>query len=78
MSEACFSPGSLALLGLIGGVLQGVIVTLFWLAIRSKDDAIRDARELRDRAIEINEQAIVASERTVRVAERALPVRGRH
>lgn len=72
MSEACFSPASLALLAAIGGILQVVIVTLFWLAIRSKDDSIKDARELRDRAIDINERALQAGERQVDLAERVL------
>lgn len=62
----------------MGGIIQAVIVTLFWLAIRSKDDAIRDAREQRDRALDINEQMIPPLERQVRVAARvARDTRGR-
>ena len=68
MGETCFSPSALVLLGTIGGVIQAVIVTLFWLAIRSKDDAIKDARETRDRALEINEQMIPQLEHSARVA----------
>lgn len=80
MSDACFSPVSLALLATIGGILQAVIVTLFWLAIRSKDDSIRDARMLRDQALELNETALRAAERQVDVVERAVtrrPTQGR-
>lgn len=62
-SEACFSPSSLTLLGVIGGVIQSVVVALFYLAVRAKDDAIKDARETRDRALEINEQMIPPLER---------------
>lgn len=75
MADACFSPSSLALLAAIGGVLQGVIVTLFWLVIRSKDDSIKDARELRNQALDINDEILRANERQVNVVERA--VRGK-
>lgn len=77
MGDACFSPASLALLVAIGGVLQTVIVTLFWLAIRSKDDSIRDARELRDRALDINERAIGNGEALVEPVKRAVVPRGK-
>lgn len=77
MGDACFSPASLALLVAIGGILQTVIVTLFWLGIRSKDDSIMDARALRDRALEINEQALRTGERGVTVAGEALRPRGK-
>lgn len=70
-SETCFSPSALILLGTIGGVIQVVIVTLFWLGIRAKDDAIRDARQQRDRALDINEQMIPPLEQGVAVAARA-------
>lgn len=70
MSDACFSPQSLALLAVIGGALQAAILGLFWMGIRAKDDAIKDARELRDRALDINERAIQASERQVDVVDR--------
>lgn len=70
MGETCFSPSSLGLLGVMGGIVQAVIVTLFWLAVRSKDDAIRDARESRDRAVEINERMIPPLERQADVATR--------
>lgn len=63
MNDACFSPASLALLATIGGILQAVIVTLFWLVIRSKDDSIKDAREARDQALELNESVIRTAER---------------
>ena len=65
-SEACFSPASLTLLVGISGIIQAVVVTLFWLAIRAKDDAIKDARDTRDRALEINEQMIPPLERQAR------------
>jgi hypothetical protein len=44
----CFSPGALALLAAIGAVLQGAIVTLFWLLMRAKDAQITkaEAREI--------------------------------
>ena len=77
MEAVCFSPASLALLGSIWLLLQGVIVTLFWLAIRAKEDSIKDAREIRDRALEINEQALSVGERQNDLVERALPKRGR-
>lgn len=65
MGDACFSPASLALLAAIGGVLQAVIVALFWIGIRAKEDSIKDARELRDRALDVNERAIGVGERAV-------------
>lgn len=40
----CFSPGALALLAALGGVLQAAIVTLFWLLIRAKDAQVADAK----------------------------------
>ena len=43
----CFSPGALALLATLGAILQGAIVTLFWLLIRAKDNQIAKA-ELRE------------------------------
>lgn len=75
MSDVCFSPAALALLVAIGGVLQTVVVTLFWLFIRSQQDATRDARQLRDQAIRINEQMIQPLERQVEIVERAIPQR---
>lgn len=39
----CFSPGAIALLASIWVVIQGTIVTLFWLLIRSKDTQIAKA-----------------------------------
>lgn len=77
MGDACFSPASLALLVAIGGILQTVIVTLFWLAIRAKEDSIRDARGLRDRALEINEQALRTGERLGDQVGQVLRPRGR-
>lgn len=68
--ETCFSGQALVLLGTIGGVIQTVVVALFWLGIRSKDDAIKDARAQRDRALDINEQMIPPLERQARVADR--------
>lgn len=77
MGDVCFSPPSLALLVTIGGLLQTVIVTLFWLAIRSKDDSIKDARELRDRALDINETLTRSGERQVEQVGAVLAPRGR-
>jgi len=77
MGEACFSPASIALLVAIGGVLQTVIVTLFWLAIRAKEDSIRDARNLRNWALEVNDRAIEATERQADVVDQVLRPRGR-
>lgn len=37
----CFTPSAIALLGAIWVVIQGAIVTLFWLLIRSKNDQIK-------------------------------------
>lgn len=39
----CFSPGALALLGTIGAVLQGAIVTLFIALMKAKDAQIAKA-----------------------------------
>lgn len=76
--ETCFSPSALVLLGVIGGVIQAIVATLFWLAIRSKDDAIKDARDQRDRALDINEQMIPPLERAARATARVTrAVRGR-
>lgn len=72
MVEACFSPSSLALLAIIGGALQAVIVTLFWLAIRAKDDSIKDARDLRDRALDINDQLSRNGERQAEAVTRVV------
>ncbi len=77
MSDVCFSPAQLGLLVAIGGVLQTVIVTLFWLAIRSRDDSIKDAREVRDRALDLNERTIVNSERQTEVVSQVVKPRGR-
>lgn len=77
MSDICFSPSQVALLVGIGGVLQGVIATLFWLAIRSKEDSIKDAREVRDRALDLNERTIVNSERQAEVVSQVVKPRGR-
>ena len=43
----CFSPGAIALLASIWVVIQGTIVTLFWLLIRAKDAQVvkAEARE---------------------------------
>jgi hypothetical protein len=75
VADTCFSGASLVLLGVIGGVLQMVIVTLFWLAIRSKDDSIKDARDLRDRALEVNEIAIRAGAQQAEQVGQVLPRR---
>lgn len=77
MQDACFSPQSLALLAVIGAALQSAILGLFWIVIRSKDDATRDAREMRDRALDINERAISAGETSVHLAQREADHRGR-
>jgi uncharacterized membrane protein YciS (DUF1049 family) len=77
LGEACFSPASLALLAIVGGALQAAIVGLFWLAIRSKDDSIKDARDLRDRALDINERTIETGERQADVVSRAVTRRGK-
>lgn len=77
MGEACFSPPSLALLGGIWLVIQAAIVALFWIGIRAKDDSIKDARELRDRALDINERALEASERQADQVGQVLRPRGK-
>lgn len=77
MADACFSPASLALLAVIGGALQTVIVTLFWLVIRSKDDSVKDARDLRDRALDVNERAISTGERQADTTRSVLTRRGK-
>lgn len=43
--EVCFSGPSLALLGSIWLVIQGTIVTLFWLYVRSKAEQLADQKE---------------------------------
>jgi len=42
--EACFSGPALTLLAAIGAVLQGAIVTLFWLYVRAQNAQIVDAK----------------------------------
>lgn len=42
-SAVCFSPGAVALLGACWVVIQGAIVTLFWLLIRSKNEQVAKA-----------------------------------
>lgn len=73
MGDVCFSPGALGLLASIWIVLQGVIATLFWLAIRALQDSTRDAREVRDRALDLNEQQIPITEKQTDVMRRAIP-----
>lgn len=77
MADACFSPSSLALLAIIGGALQAAIIGLFWMGIRAKDDSIRDARELRDRALDVNERAILSGERQADAVTRTIARRGK-
>ena len=77
MADACFSPASLGLLAAIGTVLQAVIVSLFYLGIRAKDDSIKDARDMRDRALDLNDRALTTGERQTEITQRALPQRGR-
>jgi hypothetical protein len=77
LNETCFSPSSLALLGAIWLVIQAAIVGLFWIGIRAYQDSIRDARELRDRALDINEQAIRSGESLVEPIRRASSPRGK-
>jgi hypothetical protein len=77
VGEACFSPASLALLAAIWLVIQAAIVALFWIGIRAYQDSIRDARELRDRALDINERALQAGERQVDQVGQVLRPRGR-
>jgi hypothetical protein len=77
LGDICFTPAQLALVAALGGILQTVIVTLFWLVIRSKDDSLKDARELRDRALDINEQQIQVGEKQTRAVARAVTRRGR-
>lgn len=48
----CFSGPALTLLGGIWVVLQGALVFLFMGWINSQKDSIREARELRDRALD--------------------------
>lgn len=43
-SGVCFSPGALALLAACWAVIQGTIVTLFWLLIRSYQAQIVNER----------------------------------
>ena len=43
-NAVCFSPAALALLAAIGAVLQGAIVTLFWLYVRAQNAQITDGK----------------------------------
>jgi hypothetical protein len=43
-SGVCFSPAALALLASIWIVIQGTIVTLFWLLLRTKDGQLADSK----------------------------------
>jgi hypothetical protein len=45
-NAVCFSPGALALLAAIGGVLGGTISVLFWGLIKSKDASIKREQDL--------------------------------
>jgi biopolymer transport protein ExbB/TolQ len=65
-SGVCFSPGALALLATIGGILQAAIIALFWALVRSKDDSIREARAERDRMADGWEATIGLGEQAVR------------
>lgn len=53
--EACFTGPSIALLGVVATAIQGTIVTLFWLLMRSKDSQIAkaEAREAEWRRLAI-------------------------
>jgi hypothetical protein len=80
--EACFSGPALSLLAAIGAVLQGAIVTLFWLYVRSKDAQIVDAKareaEWRRVALRGAEEIIpdLAREVRTRVRDRYPELRG--
>lgn len=65
MSDACFSPASLALLATIGGILQAVIVTLFYGWVRSLEQRVKDAQAERDRAADNLERSLNIGETTV-------------
>lgn len=65
VTETCFTGSAMALLALIGGVIQSVIVALFWLGVRWQQDALQDARKTRDRALDVNEEAIIVSQRSL-------------
>ena len=75
--DVCFSPQALALLGGIWVVIQGVIVYLFrgWLGSLKEQlvaeratcsDALREAREQRDRALKGWEDTVGLGEQAVR------------
>lgn len=66
MSDACFSPAALALLGSAWVVIQGVIVVLFWGWINSLKDSIREARAERDRMADGWEATVGLGEKAVR------------
>jgi hypothetical protein len=62
VGDACFSPASIGLLTIIGGMIQAAMLGLYWIGIRAKDDSIRDARELRDRVLDTNDTLARAGE----------------
>lgn len=47
-SGVCFSPGAIALLTAIGGVLAAVVTTLFWQLRASTNAQISDAKSRED------------------------------
>lgn len=65
MSDVCFSGSALALLGVIGGVLQAAIVALFLGWIKSLQDRILSTEGERDRAADNFERSLNLGETVV-------------
>lgn len=70
-SAVCFSPGALALLAAIGGVIQAMIITLFIALQRSKDAAIKREQEQ-------NAELWDVVRPTIGIARNALEVKAQH
>jgi hypothetical protein len=68
--DTCFSGPQLLFLSAVCGVLQSVVLTLFWGWIRSLQDSVREARAERDRAAGNLEDALHLGETAVKTTRR--------
>lgn len=74
MEDVCFSPQALALLGAVGGILQGVICVLFWGWIRSLTKRTERAEARVDRIEEQRDRAAANFEEALQVGTKAAAI----
>jgi uncharacterized membrane protein YciS (DUF1049 family) len=71
VGDVCFSPQAVAVLGAIGGVVQGVICALFWGWIRSLTKRAERAESRVDRMEEQRDRAAANFEEALQVGSKA-------